>query len=158
VEKLGPDMPYADELREFVRRVLALLGDGTTVILYGSMARGDYGDWSDVDLVIISDELHGNPLERTERLIKLNRGLYMPLEIAAYTREGFLRALRALSPTALDALVEGVVLHDDGFLAEARAELARLVEELELVREGRCWWSLRRLREALSRAGEPVPG
>jgi len=140
------DIPYAGELREFVRRVLALLGEETTVILYGSMARGDYGDWSDVDLVVISDRLAGGSLERTEELIKLNRGLYIPLEVVAYTEEGFLRALRALSPTALDAIHEGVVLHaNPAFLARARREFEELVEELCLTKEGRSWTSLRRL-------------
>jgi len=140
------NIPYAEELREFVRRVLALLGEETTVILYGSMARGDYGDWSDVDLVIVSDRLTGGPLERTEELVRLNRGLYIPLEVAAYTEEGFLRALRALSPTALDAIHEGVVLHaNPAFLTRARHEFEELVEELGLVKEGRSWISLRRL-------------
>ena len=77
--------------------------------------------------------------------MRLNRGLYMPLELAAYTEEGFLRALRALSPTALDALHEGVVLHaSPAFLARARRELARLMEELGLVKEGRSWIATKR--------------
>jgi len=143
------DIPYAGELRELVRRLLATLGEETTIILYGSMARKDYGDWSDVDLVVISDRLVGGPLDRTEALVKLNKGLYMPLEIAAYTEEGFLKALRALSPTALDALHEGKVLHADrAFLARARREFSRLVEELGLVKEGRSWISLKRSSQA----------
>ena len=141
----GLNIPYAKELKKLVQRLLARLGEDTTIILYGSMARGDYGEWSDVDLVVISNRLRGNPLERTEELVKLNRGLYMPLELAAYTEEGFLRALRALSPTALDALHEGVVLHaSPAFLARARRELARLMEELGLVKEGRSWVATKR--------------
>jgi len=79
----GLNIPYAKELKKLVQRLLARLGEDTTIILYGSMARGDYGEWSDVDLVVISNRLRGNPLERTEELVRLNRGLYMPLELAA---------------------------------------------------------------------------
>ena len=71
------NIPYAKELKELVQRLLARLGEDTT-ILYGSMARGDYGEWS------------------------------------------------------------------PAFLARARRVLARLMEELGLVKEGRSWVTTRR--------------
>lgn len=39
-----------------------------TVILIGSYARGDFNLWSDVDILLISESLSGNPIERLKAL------------------------------------------------------------------------------------------
>jgi len=39
-----------------------------TAILVGSYAKGDFNLWSDVDILLISDEFKGNPVERLELL------------------------------------------------------------------------------------------
>ena len=49
-------MPYVlkDELREFIQEVSKLLGNGfEKAILYGSYARGDYNENSDIDIMIL---------------------------------------------------------------------------------------------------------
>lgn len=52
-----------DILMEYSKAVSSKLGKFTRV-LYGSMARGDYNVWSDIDFLVISDELPENPLKR----------------------------------------------------------------------------------------------
>lgn len=54
-----------EKLKTFVDRIVAYLEGDVTVILFGSYARGDYNLASDFDLVVISDKIKGNPLERT---------------------------------------------------------------------------------------------
>lgn len=39
-----------------------------TVLLYGSVARGDFNLWSDVDVLVVSDALPQDPLARAEQL------------------------------------------------------------------------------------------
>jgi predicted nucleotidyltransferase len=34
------------------------------VILYGSYARGDFNEWSDIDVLVIAKQLPENPIER----------------------------------------------------------------------------------------------
>lgn len=55
------------------------------VILYGSYARGDFGEWSDVDIMILADtdELTVKRLDRelTERLFDLDFRMNMLLSI-----------------------------------------------------------------------------
>lgn len=49
-------MPYVlkDELREFIQELSKLLGNGfEKAILYGSYARGDYNENSDIDIMIL---------------------------------------------------------------------------------------------------------
>lgn len=37
-------------------------------VVFGSVARGDFNRWSDVDLLIVSDDFAGPPLRRLEQL------------------------------------------------------------------------------------------
>jgi uncharacterized protein len=37
-------------------------------VVFGSVARGDFNLWSDVDLLVIVDAIGGNPLERSDAL------------------------------------------------------------------------------------------
>jgi len=125
-----------EELKDFVQRIADYLGGEATVILFGSYARGDYNLASDFDIIVISDRLKGNPLRRTRELYRLNEE-FLPVDIIAYTRKEFLRALENLSPSALDAMKYGKVLYDDGFYKFAK----RKFEELKKrgLRKERYW-------------------
>lgn len=67
------------ELDEFVKRVVEHFEGDITVILFGSYGRGDYNMASDIDLIVISDRLHGHPLERTRKIYDFNEE-FLPLE------------------------------------------------------------------------------
>jgi predicted nucleotidyltransferase len=45
------------------------LGSRVTAILIGSYARGDFNLWSDVDIILISEDLVGYPVERLKTSI-----------------------------------------------------------------------------------------
>jgi predicted nucleotidyltransferase len=77
-------------LKEFVREVSALPGL-LSVILYGSVARGDYDARSDVDLLLIfEDEISRESAERkvSEAVVRLGHRL----EPQCYSLEGLKRA------------------------------------------------------------------
>ncbi|WP_297506119.1 nucleotidyltransferase domain-containing protein [Thermococcus sp.] len=124
------------ELERFVRRIVNYFSGDVTVILFGSRARGDYNRASDYDLIVISRKMSGNFLARTKPLYELNED-FLPVDILAYTPAEFLKALENLSPSALDAIKEGIVLHDNGFYEVAR----RHFEELKRkgMRKERYW-------------------
>ena len=107
------------ELEGFIERVVEYLDGDVTIILFGSYARGDYNLASDIDLIVISDRLKGNPLERTKKLYELNSD-FLSLDLLAYRKKEFLKALESLSPSALDAMVEGKVFYDNGFYRVAK--------------------------------------
>ena len=124
------------EIESFVRRIVDYFNGDVTVILFGSRARGDYNRASDYDLIVISRKLSGNFLRRTKPLYELNDE-FLPVDVLAYTPAEFLRALENLSPSALDAMREGIVLYDNGFYEVAR----RHFEELKRkgMRKERYW-------------------
>lgn len=92
------------EAREWASR----LSFRSTAILVGSYARGDFNKWSDIDIILITDEIEGNPLDRL-RKIDSSPGY----EIIIWTISEFKTMLKKKNPLALEALNMGVILRDD---------------------------------------------
>jgi len=65
------------EARAYAKRVRAALPDAR-VYLYGSVARGNFHDKSDIDLVVVSKALPENPFERPELLYRFVEGREEP--------------------------------------------------------------------------------
>lgn len=134
-----------DVLTEYSKAVSSKLGKFTG-ILYGSMARGDYNIWSDIDFLVISDKLPENPLKRLEFLYSLTD---TPIEVKGYTRNEFLKMIDKRNPLALDALVEGKVIMDDGFWEIAKNKFEETKKRYELIKEDKRWISLSMKRSLL---------
>jgi predicted nucleotidyltransferase len=66
-----------DEARAYAQR-LRRLSPRARVFLYGSVARGDFNLSSDIDLLVVSDELPVDPLARAEFLFDLALGREEP--------------------------------------------------------------------------------
>ncbi len=56
---------------ELVKKILPV----TTVILYGSYARGTENKWSDIDIAIITDKIDGNIIDAEYDLVRLRRDI-----------------------------------------------------------------------------------
>lgn len=100
------------------------------VLLYGSQATGRAGPHSDVDVIVVSDEL---PSDFSERFGLLNHDLNQthpraPIEALGYTTAEFERMLRRGHVTALDGIYQGVVLYGDDYYREMRAIFDAMVE------------------------------
>ena len=118
-----------DIIDRYVRNVRSRIKLHLLIVL-GSRARGDYKPSSDIDVVVV-----GGDLPKSWWSI-LKEPLIDP---RAYTPEEFLDSIRRLDPTVLDAIAEGVVIYDDGFLAEAKQVFERVVKEFRLVKEKLGW-------------------
>ena len=93
---------------DIAKKWVSSLGFRLTAIMIGSYARGDFNLWSDVDILLISDELVGNPLERLRKLDPPPGFQIIPLT----TRE-FKKLLERRDSMAREALRYGVFLRDD---------------------------------------------
>jgi predicted nucleotidyltransferase len=71
------------------------------------VARGDFNVWSDVDVLIIADDLPARAPDRSELLLADAPSRVQPV---GFTREEFARALRRGNPLALEAASRGVSL------------------------------------------------
>jgi len=98
-------------LQEVVRR-LVVKANAKVVILFGSRARGDWGPWSDYDLLIIG-EFKEKYLDRVGKILELIEDIPLPVEPHPYTLEEALDMLRKGNPLIVDALEEGKILYAD---------------------------------------------
>jgi len=80
------------------------------VILFGSFARGDVNEGSDVDIIVISN--FKEPfLDRIKLLLDLNDELKLPLEPVGYTPEEFRRMREEGNRFILEVCENGKILY-----------------------------------------------
>jgi uncharacterized protein len=156
---VSPTRPTS-ELRELAEEYARLLrssfgDDLVSVVLFGSVARGDATERSDIDLLVVASGLPAGRLARQDRLREADGAIASRLD--ALRARGVLtdvspilktpdEAVR-MSPLYLDLVDDAVLLCDKGgFFA---AVLVRLRESLRrlgarrLVRDGVRYWELK---------------
>ena len=149
--------PYKTILGELLRELLNVFGDDlVSVVVFGSVARGEARRDSDVDVLIVVENL---PRSRFERLSKymeaekrldplldelLDEGYAVTISPVLKTREEAMR----VSPLYLDMVGDAVILYDkEGFFENVLRRLKSRLEELgaERVWIGRKWyWRLKK--------------
>ena len=104
-----PWAPTAERLTMAVERLVAA-AHPKQIILFGSHARGDADDRSDVDLLVVETTV----ADRYEEMVRLNRalkGLLMPVDLLVVSEQEF--KSRSMTPGTLEhvACREGRVLY-----------------------------------------------
>lgn len=108
------------DLRSLARDYVQTLADRIPIraaAIAGSVARGDFNVWSDIDVVIVSDAL---PARVPDRGLILAQGAPARVQPIGYTTEEFERACRRRDRLAREALGSGVVLRGEDFSARLR--------------------------------------
>ncbi len=94
-----------DQARHFVAGLDTLLSLRAAVV-FGSVARGDFNRWSDIDVLIMADNVCGDALERLDAL-----GVRPPLvQPIAWTPQEWQARLVRRDPIAHEAAATGVWL------------------------------------------------
>ena len=117
---------------DFARRVRAALGEQVdAIVLYGSVARGEAGPDSDVDVLIVGsgDESIDKAIRRAESDQTRETGYRFFVETTTYDRNEFLELRRLGSPLVMNILEDGVVLYDTGIFSRMRADSAQMSDE-----------------------------
>ncbi|MDE3103226.1 MAG: nucleotidyltransferase domain-containing protein [Chloroflexota bacterium] len=86
--------------------------------IVGSVARGDFNVWSDIDVVVITEELPERAVEREGLLLD---PAALGVQPVGYTRVEFDRALAKGDRIAREAVTAGVPLVGAAFFAERRS-------------------------------------
>ncbi len=81
------------------------------IILFGSRARGDWGPWSDYDILVVA-EFKEKYLDRIARVLELLSDLPVGVEPHPYTFREAMGMLFRGNPIIVDALEEGIVLYE----------------------------------------------
>jgi len=77
------------------------------LILYGSYARGDYTNESDIDILVVADKLPTDPRQAYEKLIVIDRPEISPI---GFNTMVFLEKLSRGDPFILEAIEDGIII------------------------------------------------
>ena len=154
-DRLGLFRPY---LKEVVRELKHLLGVAlTSVVVFGSVARGEAREGSDIDLLVESERFKGTLPRRFKvfseidrrlsrspgaRIIR-GRGLSTLVSPVTLTPE----EVKSNPPILLDVLTDGVILYDEGnfisgHLNQLKAKLEALGARRVTLPSGKWYWDL----------------
>lgn len=134
------DRPEVEKLEHFLERFLSAYGEEVEfIVLFGSMARGDWGPGSDYDLLI---GLRGEDNRRwVDRVYEFSLIAPGRVEIFPYSREEWQRMFASFHPLLLEALDQGVVLLDRGSFAAMR-EVFQEWRTQDILRPFRFGWQI----------------
>ena len=120
--KLQFELPvYKSQIEQFCNRVEESFHPDC-IILHGSIARDTYHPSSDIDIIVISDRLLKNFLERAYELNRLREG-NAPIEVVGYTLLEWEQMMEQLHLTVLEALYWGVPLHGQVLFEQWKSRL-----------------------------------
>lgn len=116
--KVLSDRPEVEKVERFLERLLQQSERLEFIVLFGSMARGDWSWQSDYDLLL---GLRGEDGKRwIDRLEEFSQGIEGNIEIFPYSRREWQRMFEEFHPLLLEALEHGIVLWDRGGFEEMR--------------------------------------
>ena len=120
----GKPLPWAADIAAYSHAVVATLRP-VCMVLHGSVARGDYTQASDVDIVVIGGNLADAFLDRLGQLIDLN-ATHARIEALGYTQAEFEQMLAECHLTALEAMEFGMALYGKRYFARLRRIFANM--------------------------------
>ncbi|MBF0293547.1 MAG: nucleotidyltransferase domain-containing protein [Magnetococcales bacterium] len=100
-----------EDLVQKIGTLLAEAAGPSRIILFGSQARGEAGEASDLDFLVVEPEVNNRLLEMT-RLRQVVRPLRIPVDILVCSRLEMEERRQTSSSAIHWALREGRVLHD----------------------------------------------
>jgi predicted nucleotidyltransferase len=109
-------IPYEEEIKKYIEALKIL--KPKLVILHGSIARKEFGLGSDVDLIVVSDNLPDKIMNRIKLLYEIDE-TKAPLDIKGYKSEEIRKMIKKGNPLIMDAMEDGIILFaDENFLKE----------------------------------------
>jgi predicted nucleotidyltransferase len=113
-------MEVIEERRKLIKKVIKMASEWimklpfkATAILIGSYARGDFNLWSDIDILLLSEDFKARPIDRLNAL-----DIPPGFQVIPLTLKEFEKLLIKKNPMAIEAVNSGVILKDDFKLME----------------------------------------
>jgi len=117
---------YGRTITSLKDELLKELGDSIkSIVLYGSIARDEADEESDIDILVVTRENNKKIHDRISRIrttIDLKNNTLTTL--VQMNRNELERCIKLGSPFMESVVEEGVILHDDGFFENIRKNLA----------------------------------
>lgn len=75
-------------------------------ILFGSYAKGDYQEWSDIDIALVSDIFEGNRIDDKDKIRRITLSISSEIEVIPFAPDDF----NLQNPFAKEILKTGIKL------------------------------------------------
>ena len=110
------NMDVKENLPELLKEVaesIKTVHPDSTVILFGSFARGEQNEDSDLDICVLVPEITYRRLEmEVDAACSIRRGFPLPIDLLMYTYEEFEKYSKSRSRLQYTIKKEGVILDD----------------------------------------------
>jgi len=116
---------YEKALMVFRERLVEKLGDRVeSIVVYGSVARGEAIEDSDIDVLIVgTDKEIGNTVLEIGYDVDYENSFETFITPICFTKEELEERVKAGSPFVHEILEDGVALHDDGTFKRVREKV-----------------------------------
>jgi len=118
---------YRQAAEEFAKKVVAELGDQVdSIVLYGSVARGEAREDSDIDVLVISPDPEAirNQISDVRGDFNHETGYEFLISLAQYSRDRLTKTRERGSPFIEEVLHDGIILYDNGIFSRLREKAA----------------------------------
>jgi len=125
---------FEEMIEDYIERLKRL--NVRSIVLFGSVARGDAKRYSDVDVLVIASGLP----DITERYNVVTVKKPSRIEAIWMTPEELVEMVDAKTGFVVDALLEGKVLLDDGTIGDAKDRLKESLKRLDAKKLKHGWF------------------
>lgn len=138
------DYAHVEAVGRFVARATREL-QPLALVLFGSLARGDYHQRSDADFCVVLAEPPRSPFEGYDRVVACDpSGVVQPL---VYGPDQFRQMVRQANGLALEVMADGLFLAGDEAFRQELEQLAADVRQRLGIERTPTGWRLARLGE-----------
>jgi len=135
---ISVDIPFKSELELYLNKLIKEIKPKLVAII-GSLARGTFGLGSDIDLIIVSDNLPDHVLDRLSVLLQLDE-FGIPIEPVGLKVNEFLEMCKKGHATPLEVFKRGIIIHSDKrFFELARKLLEDAIRKYEIEEIKKGW-------------------
>lgn len=124
-------------INKFCKNIIKTL-QPKCIILYGSLARGDFNLRSDIDIIVISSKLPENYYKRAELLYKMVETLD-PIEPLGFTPNEFINMIKNRHCTSLFAMNEGKALYGKDYFLFLTGIHEKIMDQHKIIKGDSAW-------------------
>lgn len=146
---------FENTLRRFLEFILTLNLKIKGILLFGSVATGkaknDDDYLSDIDLIIVCDDLPKDRRERKEKIFSLIKPVHSSIQDIWLTSKELEEQVDSKFYLILDAFDEGKILHDtDGLLKRLKNKLFIELKEKGVIKTDLYWqWPIKKFGDKI---------